>query len=168
MKNWRSLQNNFSSNLLRAAVGPLIHYALITRVIWLKSVSFATHFYLLKPCLYYPYNDHKWLLIGNQLCTFAAKYAHKLAKCEWTLTLDNWTTHGPNPTIASYNASVVKIYNATNIIARFKNIFLRCSNTLVYNIASVATMIGARIWFNPNWSWIRTPAHVLLDVLKYN
>jgi hypothetical protein len=26
---------------------------------------------------------------------------------------------GPNPTITSYNASVVKIYNATNSIARF-------------------------------------------------
>jgi hypothetical protein len=28
---------------------------------------------------------------------------------------------GTNPTIVSYNASVVKIYNATNSIARFQN-----------------------------------------------
>jgi hypothetical protein len=28
---------------------------------------------------------------------------------------------GANPTIASYNASVVKFYNATNSVARFKN-----------------------------------------------
>jgi hypothetical protein len=28
---------------------------------------------------------------------------------------------GANPTIASYNASAVKIYNATNTLVRFKN-----------------------------------------------
>jgi hypothetical protein len=47
---------------------------------------------------------------------------------------------GPNPTIASYNASVVKIYNATNIIARFriKIIFLRCKNAAAcYNAGVV-------------------------------
>jgi hypothetical protein len=29
--------------------------------------------------------------------------------------------HGANPTIASYNASVVKIYNAANSMAHFYN-----------------------------------------------
>jgi hypothetical protein len=37
----------------------------------------------------------------------------------------NFIYPGANPTIASYNASVVKIYSATNSMARFynKNIF---------------------------------------------
>jgi hypothetical protein len=30
---------------------------------------------------------------------------------------------GANPTIASYNASAVKIYNATSSLVRFENIF---------------------------------------------
>jgi hypothetical protein len=32
------------------------------------------------------------------------------------------TQHGDNPTIASYNTSAVKIYNATSSLVRFENI----------------------------------------------
>jgi hypothetical protein len=41
---------------------------------------------------------------------------------------------GANPTMASYNASVAKIYNATNSMARFriKIILLRFKNALAY------------------------------------
>jgi hypothetical protein len=41
---------------------------------------------------------------------------------------------GANPTIVSYSASAVKIYNATNSLVRFenKNIFFNLKNALVY------------------------------------
>jgi hypothetical protein len=50
------------------------------------------------------------------------------------------TQSGPNPTIASYNASVVNFYNATGSIVRFinKNIFFFYSkNALAYYNAGV-------------------------------
>jgi hypothetical protein len=42
------------------------------------------------------------------------------------------TTAGSNPTIASYNASAVKIYSATSSLVRFenKNIFFYFKKTL--------------------------------------
>jgi hypothetical protein len=45
---------------------------------------------------------------------------------------DEVVNPGPNPTIASYNTSVVKIYNATSCSVRFenKNIFFYFEKTL--------------------------------------
>jgi hypothetical protein len=36
-------------------------------------------------------------------------------------------TPGPNPTIVSYNATAVKIYNATSSLVRFENKNIFCS-----------------------------------------
>jgi hypothetical protein len=59
---------------------------------------------------------------------------------------------GANPTIAIYNASVVKSYNATNSIARFqnKNYFSILKNALAYYNADV---VGVCIFKpgHPDW-----------------
>jgi hypothetical protein len=51
-------------------------------------------------------------------------------------------TTGANPTIASYNASVVNFYNATDSLACFENkiIFLYLKNALVYYNAGVVAV----------------------------
>jgi hypothetical protein len=48
-----------------------------------------------------------WAEVGAQLCFQNYPVAA------------SWVKRGANPTIASYNASVVKSYNATNSIVRF-------------------------------------------------
>jgi hypothetical protein len=59
------------------------------------------------------------------LRTFSASFYQKKIKTK--LVKNNFRIQsGANPTIASYNASVVKIYSAVNSMARFstkKNIF---------------------------------------------
>jgi hypothetical protein len=49
---------------------------------------------------------------------------------------------GPNPTTSIYNASVVKIYNSSNSLARFrvKNIFLLHKNAMAYYTAGVVVV----------------------------
>jgi hypothetical protein len=51
-------------------------------------------------------------------------------------------TPGANPTIVSYNTSVVTIYSAVNSMARFrlKNIFLLFKNSLAYYNAGVVAV----------------------------
>jgi hypothetical protein len=52
---------------------------------------------------------------------------------------------GANPTIASYNASAVKIYNATSSQLRFENeLFLLCTNALAYCNA-VAVVVNSEV-----------------------
>jgi hypothetical protein len=51
----------------------------------------------------------------------------KSLKCQWRFH------SGANPSIASYNASVVKIYSATNSVARFRN--KKCYNPLHTTLA---------------------------------
>jgi hypothetical protein len=51
--------------------------------------------------------------------------------------------HGANPTIASYNASVVKFYNATGSLARFENkniFFSSLKNAIAYYNAGVVAV----------------------------
>jgi hypothetical protein len=67
---------------------------------------------------------------------------------------------GPNPTIVSYNASAVKLYNATGSLLRFENNFFSSTlkNTLAYyntgvvavnlkvaGLAPVYTLLGATV-----------------------
>jgi hypothetical protein len=49
---------------------------------------------------------------------------------------------GANPTIASYNASVVNFYNATSSLVRFKNktVFFYYKNALAYYNAGVVVV----------------------------
>jgi hypothetical protein len=60
---------------------------------------------------------------------------------------------GANPTIASYNASAVKIYNATSSLVRFanKNIFLCIEKTLYvsYYNACVAVVNSKAVGLAP-------------------
>jgi hypothetical protein len=62
---------------------------------------------------------------------YTARSLKCLATREWAL-VD--LRPGANPTIASYNANVVKIYSAVNSMAHFrlKIIFLRFKNSLAY------------------------------------
>jgi hypothetical protein len=52
----------------------------------------------------------------------------------------NFSVSGANPTTLSYNASVVKIYNSNNSMARFYNIFSDIKTLLrtTYNAGVVA------------------------------
>jgi hypothetical protein len=47
----------------------------------------------------------------------------KFFNCPWLATLQEASCAGLYPTIVSYNASAVKIYNATSSLMRFKNNF---------------------------------------------
>jgi hypothetical protein len=76
-----------------------------------------------------------------------------------------------NPTIASYNASVVNFYNATGSLARFKNIFFSSLKNAVayYNAGVVAVTLKSRrigSWgylhfsgttFSPEGSFLKHP-----------
>jgi hypothetical protein len=58
-------------------------------------------------------------------------------------------TPGPHPTTESYNASVVKIYNATSSLVRFKNKYIYFDfekNALAYDNAAVvcSCKLGSR------------------------
>jgi hypothetical protein len=44
--------------------------------------------------------------------------------------LGEWAKSGANPTIVSYNASAVKIYNATSSLVRLENFFIQFEKTL--------------------------------------
>jgi hypothetical protein len=48
--------------------------------------------------------------------------------------------HGANPTIASYNASAVKIYNAASSLVRFE-VFYYEKRTVYFNNAGVVIVI---------------------------
>jgi hypothetical protein len=54
-----------------------------------------------------------------------------------------WVRSGPNPTIASYNASVVNFYNATDSLVCFENkkyFLLIWKNALAYYNAGVVAV----------------------------
>jgi hypothetical protein len=59
-------------------------------------------------------------------------------------TYERWRIAGANPSIVSYNASAVKIYNATNSLASFENknilLQLQCKNALAYHNAGVVVV----------------------------
>jgi spore coat polysaccharide biosynthesis predicted glycosyltransferase SpsG len=59
---------------------------------------------------------------------------------------------GANPKTLSHNASVVKIYSATNSMARLtkKNIFLVCKNTLAYYNTGVIAVNSKVVGWAPD------------------
>jgi hypothetical protein len=67
-----------------------------------------------------------------------------------------------NTTIVSYNASVVKIYNASNSIGRFYDVnhSPHCKNALVYKSGGVVVLNPKVVEFGPEiCSYVLMPVH---------